>query len=123
MIDHHVYLWTDGEAVLYVGRDGGFYDFRVFLGRLGEPLREIEARPATRYRDGGTTSIPTVEGELLAPRPATFSWMGSSDFPALPCVFTWSDGRPPVELPRVDPDDYVIWIGAEQRDVTVLVSH
>lgn len=120
MIEAHEYLWTDGNTVLYVGRQARPYDFRVFTGSLGEPLREIEATHATRLRDGGTTYITTAQGELFAPRPASFSWMGTSDFPVQPCRFSWSDGRAPLELPRVNPADYDISIAETSRTAVVI---
>ncbi|HVG84545.1 MAG TPA: hypothetical protein VM820_08495 [Vicinamibacterales bacterium] len=120
LIENHEYLWTDGTTVLYVGRELGRYDFRVFTGLLGAPLREVEVTQSTRLRDGGTTYISTVEGQLVAQRPATYSWMGSTDFPVQPCRYTWDDGRPPLELPRVDPDAYVISI--DSSSTTVIVS-
>ncbi|MGI6797655.1 hypothetical protein [Gordonia sihwensis] len=121
MIEGHEYLWTGGGAVLYVGREPGFYQFRVFIGTLGRPLREIVVESVERMRDGGTTYISTAEGILVAPKPAQLALIGES-YPSRRCTFSWSDGRPSLELPRADPDDYSIMVDETAAGIVVTVD-
>ncbi|SKH88425.1 hypothetical protein [Mycobacteroides abscessus] len=64
------YLCLGGSAdtVIYVSSaGGGDGSFRMYVGTLDEPLREVEVFAVERMRDGGTTYIFTAEGTFFAP--------------------------------------------------------
>lgn len=65
----------DGDELVYVPWAGTHESMRLFRGRLGEPLREVEVRAVERLRDGGTTFITTSEGYFYAPARASTSWL------------------------------------------------
>lgn len=65
------YLCVDGDQVLYVSSiDSRYSTFRLYVGALGAPLRELEVTGVRRSRDGGTTDVFTPEGMLHACRPS-----------------------------------------------------
>lgn len=65
-----VYLCREvhGDRLVYVsGADG--QPERLYVGVLGEVLREVRVFDFARLRDGGSTHVFTAEGTFFAPTP------------------------------------------------------
>lgn len=58
-----------GDKSILVTTDGNYRNFRMYVGSLGAPMREVTVFDAERMRDGGTTYIFTAEGTFFAPSP------------------------------------------------------
>ena len=80
-----VYLfgYKDGDTIIYVDGPKFFrntYDFRLFIGKMGE-MKELKVTDEQRFRDGGTTYIYLEDGSVLfapARRDNIPTWTDSS---------------------------------------------
>src|ERR1700753_2201420 len=61
------------EILICVATETDLYNARLFIGNVSSSLREVRVdpsgRPIMRLRDGGSTTIPTVEGTFTVPSP------------------------------------------------------
>lgn len=60
---------AEDDTLVCVATETDLYQSRVFVGR-GSPLQEVAVTGMIdRYRDGGTTDIPTTVGTFHVPSP------------------------------------------------------
>lgn len=57
---------VDGDRLIYVSGPGG-QPARMYVGVVGEVMREVQVFDFERLRDGGSTYIFTAEGTFFAP--------------------------------------------------------
>jgi hypothetical protein len=105
----YLFALPDGKYA-YVSADKYYYGydtFRVYVGPLGN-MREVKITgEVIRYRDGGTTFIPTADGVLYSPFGAEPRWRkqpaGNAEWFTPEGAVAWKDVIP---LQRLDHDEF-----------------
>jgi hypothetical protein len=99
---------VDDGSIVYVSSEKygcSYKSFKLYVGRLVDPLRGIPITDVARYRDGGSTIIKTNQGELYSPTP-----LGQSGLPGRGPQATWGG----LFAMKLDPKLFVISETEEQ---------
>lgn len=109
----YLFSFPDG-CLLYVSAD--LYNFsyeslKMYIGTVGEDMQEVKITDGfVRYRDGGTTYIPTTIGVLGSPFQGQPKWrstpaLSKEFFPRDATLSSWKEGVP---LQRLDDTQFTI---------------